>query len=209
MPTSSDPQWLLWARKLQEIAQNGLHYTDNEFDIERYYAVRQIASEIMAAHSSVSVDYVNALFVQEIGHATPKMDVRAVVFRNEKVLLVKERADGKWTLPGGWADVNETPSEGAARETLEESGYRVRPIKLLALYDRSRQGHDPIPYYVYKAFFLCELIDGTPTVSHEIADVGFFGRAELPPLSTTRVVKSQLVRFFDHAQHPEWPTDFD
>lgn len=207
--SSTDPQWLLWARKLHEIAQNGLHYADNEFDVERYTAVRALASEIMAAHTGRDADVVTNLFVQEIGHATPKMDVRAVVFRAGKVLLVKERSDGKWTLPGGWADVNETPSEGAARETLEESGYHVYPVKLLALYDRSRHGHDPIPYYVYKAFFLCELIDGTPVTSHEIADVGFFGPDELPPLSTSRVRKSQLLRFFEHVRHPDWPTDFD
>ncbi len=112
-------------------------------------------------------------------------------------------------MPGGWADVNESASAGAVRETYEESGYRVRPVKLLALYDRSKHPHDPFPFHTYKAFFLCELVGGAPTTSHEIAEVGFFRADNLPPLSTTRVLKAQLLRFIEHANNPDWPTDFD
>jgi ADP-ribose pyrophosphatase YjhB (NUDIX family) len=127
------------------------------------------------------------------------VDVRAAVFREEQILLVKEPGDEGWSLPGGWADVGESPSEAAARETLEESGYRVRPVRLLAAYDRDRHGHPPIPYHVYKLVFLCEILD----------EVRFFGEDELPELSVTRITPAQVSRFFEHHRNPNSPPDFD
>ncbi len=153
-------KWLDWAKRLQALAQNGITYCDNFYDRERYEAVREIAAEMMAAHSRVDVEFVRNLFVHEVGAATPKVDVRAAVFRDDKILLVKERSDGFWTLPGGWADVNEPPSRAVEREVYEESGYRTRTVKLLAVLDRDLHGHPPYPFHVYKLFFHCKLEGG-------------------------------------------------
>jgi ADP-ribose pyrophosphatase YjhB (NUDIX family) len=202
-------QWLEWARKLQAIAQNGLNYTEGTFDLERYKAVREIAAEIIAAQSDMSLDRVRDLFRDETGPATPKVDVRAAAFRGDAILLVKERDDGLWTLPGGWADVNESPSEAAVREVYEESGYRTRAVKLLAFYDRDKHGHPPYPFHIYKLFFLCELVGGTPKPSVETEEAAFFREDELPPLSLMRVMPAQITRLFEHYRHPDWPTDFD
>lgn len=207
--TNHDPMWLAWAKKLQEIAQSGLHYADDEFDRERYEIVRRVAAEIMAHHADVDADQVEDLFAAEQDHATPKIDVRAVVFREDAILLVRERSDGCWTVPGGWADVNESASEAAAREALEESGYRVRPAKLLAFYDRSKHDHPPHAFHIYKAFFLCELVGGAPVHSHEISEVAFFPEDALPPLSIGRVTEAQIHRFFALRHDPHRPTDFD
>ena len=139
----------------------------------------------------------------------PFWDAVAVVFRDEKILLVKEREDGGWTLPGGWADVGESPADGTVREVREESGYETRAVKLLAVYDRNRHGHPPIPFHAYKLFFRCEWIGGAPAGSYETDGVDWFAEASLPPLSVSRVTAAQLHRFFEHLRNPHWPTDFD
>jgi ADP-ribose pyrophosphatase YjhB (NUDIX family) len=203
------PQWLDWARRLQAIAQNGLTYSDNHYDRERYEAVRDVAAEMMSAQSDAELASIGDLFAQQVGAATPKVDVRAAVFRDDTILLVKERSDGLWTLPGGWADVNEPPSRAIEREVYEESGYRTRAIKLLAFYDRDLHGHPPYPFHVYKLFFRCELEGGTAAPSHETEDVAFFAEDTLPALSLTRVTAAQIARLFEHYRHPDWPTDFD
>jgi ADP-ribose pyrophosphatase YjhB (NUDIX family) len=131
------------------------------------------------------------------------------VFREEQILLVKESGDEDWSLPGGWADVGESASEAAVRETLEESGYRVRPVRLLAAYDRDRHGHPPIPYHVYKLVFLCEILDEAPSTGVDSEVVRFFGEGELPELSITRVTPTQVSRFFEQHRKPGQPTDFD
>jgi ADP-ribose pyrophosphatase YjhB (NUDIX family) len=164
---------------------------------------------MMAAHSELELDLVRDLFRDETGAATPKVDVRAAVFQDDAILLVKERDDGLWTLPGGWADPNESPSEAVVREVYEESGYRTRATKLLALYDRDKHGHPPYLFHVYKLFFQCELVGGAPSPSVETEEVAFFREDELPELSLTRVMPSQISRLFAHRRHPEWPTDFD
>lgn len=201
--------WLELAQKLQAIAQNGLTYNENPFDIERYQQVREIAAEIMASYSDMEPSYFVDLFSRESGYATPKVDVRGAVFQNEKILLVKEREDGCWTLPGGWADIGESPKESIEREIYEESGYQTKAVKLLAVYDRNRHGHPPLRHYVYKLFFLCDLIGGTPSNNVETEEVGFFGEQEIPQLSLTRVMPSQITRLFEHYRHPNWATDFD
>ncbi len=204
-----DPQWLEWAKRLQAAAQNGLAYNPDPFNLERYEAVRRVAAEMMAAHSDAAADRIGDLFAGQVGHATPKVDVRGVVFREHQVLLVKERVDGRWSLPGGWADVYDSPSEATVREIWEESGYRTRATKVLAVYDRSKQGHPPFPFHTYKIFFLCELLGGTPTSSIETDDVGFFDEHDLPELSVGRVTQAQIGRFFAHYRDPTLPTDFD
>lgn len=204
-------QWLEWGQKLEAIAQNGLTYSKNAYDIERYEQLRQIAAEIVAKHSNVEPEYVLDLFSTQVGYATPKVDVRAAVFHSDKILLVQEKEDGCWTLPGGWADIGDSPSDAIVREVYEESGYHTKVVKLLAVYDRnhSRHGHPPLAHHVYKLFFQCELTGGIPTVSVETEDVGFFGEQEIPKLSLTRVVPSQITRLFEYYRNPDKQTDFD
>jgi len=203
------PQWLEWAQRLQAIAQNGLIYAQNPFDLERYEAVREVAAAMMATHSGANLDYVRNLFAGQVGYATPKVDVRGAVFRDDTILLVKERQDGLWTLPGGWADVSESPSAAVVREVYEESGYHTRAIKLLALYDRNRHAHAPFPFHVYKLFFHCELLGGPPAPNVETDGVAFFPEDKIPELSLLRVTPAQIARLFEHHRHPDWPTDFD
>lgn len=204
------PKWLDWAKRLQAIAQTGLTYGKEPYDLERYAAVRQIAAEMMAEGGGVG-DWapVLELFSRDAGYATPKVDVRAAVFRDDRVLLVKEREDGCWTLPGGWADVGDAPSLAAVREVKEESGYDVVATKLAAVYDRNRHDHPPIPFHAYKLFFLCDLIGGQPATSYETLAVDFVAEDQLPPLSLGRVTMAQISHLFDHHRHPEWPTSFD
>ena len=204
---SSAPQWLRWCRRLQAIAQDGLTYSRDDYDLERYEQLRELAAEIFAAHSTGTLEGALDLLALETGPATPKVDVRAAVFREGRILLVKE-PDG-WSLPGGWADVGESPSEAAARETLEESGYKVRPVRLLAAYDRDRHDHPPIPYHVYKLVFSCEILDQTPSSNVDSDEVRFFGEHEVPELSVTRVTAAQVSRFFEQYSDPDQPTDFD
>ncbi|MEO1442881.1 MAG: NUDIX hydrolase N-terminal domain-containing protein, partial [Chloroflexota bacterium] len=168
MTESNEPRWLAWARRVQGIAQTGQHYTENGFDRERYQQLAALALEIIDAHAaSMDASELTELFRGEGGYATPKVDVRGVVFnsRNE-VLLVRENLDGgKWTVPGGWADVNVPPSENTEREVLEETGYRVRAVKLLACYDRRLHGHPASLFHIYKLFFRCEVLEETPVES--------------------------------------------
>lgn len=210
----NQPRWLTWAKKLQEIAQNGIFYNqspfrESTFDVERFEGVREIASEMMAEHSDADATYVAELFAEGIGHATPKIDLRAAVFQEDKILLVKERSDGCWTLPGGWADMNESPARGAERETLEESGYEVKATKLLALWDKMYHDHPPSPYHTHKAIFLCKIVGGQPTLNVEVDEIRFFGEDELPTLSMERITPPQLHRLFEHHRDPNLPTDFD
>lgn len=205
-----DPQWLVWAKQLQAIAQNGLTFNQNPFDLERYEAVRRIAAEIMAGGSVPRAGELCELFTKQEGYATPKVDVRGVVFRDGKILLVQELLDGCWSLPGGWADVCESASESVVREIREEAGFETRAVKLLAVYDRSKHPHEPhFPFHVYKLYFHCEIIGGEARQSNETSGAGFFGLAELPELSVTRITRGQIERMFEHLAHPELPTDYD
>ena len=206
----TEPQWLLWSRQLMALAQNGLAYASNPFDIDRYQAVRKIAAAILAEHARADPQQVEDLFAREVGYATPKVDVRGVVFRDGALLLVKEREDGRWTLPGGWADVNESPSEAVVREVFEESGYRTRATKLLAVLDRAKHPHLPLlPFHIYKHFLRCEWLGGEPTISIETEAVGFFREDQLPELSNSRTTPGQIARMFEHFRQPDLPTDFD
>ena len=205
-----DPQWLVWAKRLQAIAQTGLTYAKDPFDVERYQSIRLVASEMMAAGSGEgSADSFVKLLSTDVGYATPKVDVRAAVFRDGRLLLVREKEDGRWTLPGGWADIGDSPSGAVVREVKEESGYDVKARKLLALLDRNLHGHPPIPYHAYKLFFLCDIVGGNARAEQETDAVGFFAADEIPPLSLTRVTPAQIARLFQHSVHPEWPTEFD
>ncbi len=207
----TNPKWLEWAKTLQATAQNGLQFTEGPFDKERYKVIQQVAAEILAEHSNLDSEKIRDLFDKEVGYATPKVDVRGAAFRDNKILLVRENMDeGRWTLPGGWADVNETPSQAVEREVFEEAGFRARVSKLAAIYDRTRQGTvKPYPYHVYKLFFICDLIGGAPADSIETAGADFFAETALPELSIARVNPRQIARMFEHYRNPALSADFD
>jgi len=209
-----DPVWLAWARRLQAIAQTGLHFEKDVFDGERYREVARIAAEILAGHSAAEAAFVERFFETEVGYATPKLDLRAAVFRDGGILLVRERSDGLWALPGGWADVGETPRQGIEKEVLEEAGLAVRAVKLLALYDQRGRGARPHPLHILKAFFRCEIVGEGETACDpqpglETLAAGFFAEDALPPLSLGRTSPGQLARLFAHARDPGLPADFD
>lgn len=201
--------WLGWARRLHSIAQAGLTYTQNPFDIERYHQIQTIAAELLAAGAQVPQPTVQAVLDAQSGYATPKLDVRGAVFQDGKVLLVKEHADGRWTLPGGWIDLGESPRQAVEREVWEESGYRVRAEKLLALQDRTQHGYPPSFFHTYKLIFRCALLGGEASTSIETDGAQFFAEDDIPPLSLARTTPEVLQRLFEHLRHPEWPTDFD
>ena len=205
-----NPEWVQWAQRLQAIAQNGLAYARNPFDVERFNQVRQVAAEMLASGSdSVRAESLVELFQRNFGYATPKVDVRAAVFHKSRILLVKEWVDDAWTLPGGWADVGDAPSVAALREVREESGYQATVKKLAAVYDRELHDHPPYPFHAYKLFFVCELTGGEARTSIETTAVHFFAEDNIPPLSLSRVTPVQIRHMFDHYRHPEWPTSFD
>jgi ADP-ribose pyrophosphatase YjhB (NUDIX family) len=202
--------WLTWSRRIQAISQAGSAYSKNPFDLERYAELRSIAVEISALHLNKPPVEVAALITSDTGYPTPKIDVRAAVFDAQgDLLMVRERTDGNWSLPGGWADRGSTAGQMAERETLEETGYRVRATKLLAVWDRDRQGHPPAWFSCYKLFFRCELLGGAPTPNIEISEIGFFSKDKLPPLSLGRVTQAQVLRIFEHRDQPDLPTDFE
>lgn len=205
--------WLNWARELQAIAQTGLGFSKDVYDRERYEAIRALAAQIVAEHSDADFSRIEGVFTQQAGYATPKVDVRGAVFRNDGgILLVREIADaGRWTLPGGWADVNQSPSECVRREIREESGFEVAIRKLAAVYDRDRHGHlPPHAFHVYKLFFICEIVGGAPRPGLETSEVAFFTGENLPPnLSVGRIRRHQIDRMFEHWRSPGLPTDFD
>jgi len=202
-------KWLTWIKELQATAQVGHAYCKDEFCVARYERIGQIAAEIAADHSKESFTRLIHIFGNEISYSTPKLDGRAVVFKDEKLLMVCEADDGLWSLPGGWMDVNDSASESVEREVMEESGYLVKATKLLAFYDKHKHDHPPQWPHAYKCFFLCELKGGEPKLSMETTDIGFFEEDKLPELSVDRITEKQIHRMFEHYRHPDWPTDFD
>jgi ADP-ribose pyrophosphatase YjhB (NUDIX family) len=207
----SDPNWLVWAREIQAIGQNGLAFQPHHYDRERYEALVSLAERMMAAGTGGDPTQFASLFASQAGYATPKVDVRGAAFRDGKILLVRETADhGRWTLPGGWADVGVTPAENVVKEMREESGFEVSVRKLAAVLDRSRQGHTPHPFHAYKCFFICDIIGGFAAPSDETSEVAFFAEDAIPAdLSLDRVRPHQIARMFAHAAQPDLPTDFE
>lgn len=206
---SNDPKVIditVLAQQLNAIAQTGLTYAKDVFDRERYETLQQMAVELIGSRFDIDAKTWN--HVSEVGYATPKTDVRAFILREGKVLLVREADDGLWSLPGGWADVGDTPSVAVSREVKEETGLSVKVTKLLGVWDRNLNGHPPYPWHVYKHIFLCEEIGGSLALSHESTDIGFFDINELPELSLTRIVPEQIKVSMDIATS-ERPTWFD
>jgi ADP-ribose pyrophosphatase YjhB (NUDIX family) len=202
---------LQWARKVQAIAQNGLTFTQDPFDRERYQQLQALVTTILTSQLAITPEQLQGLWVGDDGYATPKVDVRGGVFDQDKVLLVRERSDGKWTLPGGWVDIGDAPSFAVEREIREESGYLAKAVKLAALFDKNNpaHGHPPGVLHIYKLFFLCELTGGAPATSSETDGVEFFPVSSLPPLSTGRTTQSEIERLHQHHLNRGLPTDFD
>lgn len=205
----AEPPWLSLGRELQAMAQTGLHFTKDKFDAERYAQLRVIASRLMAEGSGVDAETIAELFSRETGYATPRVAVRAACFRDDRILMVRETADGRWSIPGGWCDVNQTPRECVEREIFEESGYTARAIKLAAVWDRARQGFALYPFSIYVMFFICEVTGGAPRPSIETSEADFFAEDALPELSPHRVREHQIRRLFAHHRDPSLPAEFD
>lgn len=197
------------ANSLFAIAQNGLLFTNDVFDKQRYQQIQKIAASILAEKSDYTFEKITELFHDEKGYATPKLDVRGVVFQDNKILLVKERSDHLWSLPGGWVDVNESPSEAICKEIFEESGFKTKAIKLIALFDKNKHEHPTQLPHIYKLFFICELIGGEKKPSIETSEIDFFAQDKLPDLSLSRVNQFQINRAFEHKRNMDLPTDFD
>ncbi|MEH7356717.1 NUDIX hydrolase [Neobacillus drentensis] len=204
-----EPKWLEWAKQLQSIAQTGLAYSKDVYDLERFELIRNISVEILSQQTKLDKTVIKDLFASETGYATPKVDIRAVIFKDKKILMVKENTDGKWSLPGGWGDIGLTPSEVAVKEVKEESGFNVKATKLLAVLDKKCHPHPPSPYHVYKMFIQCEIIGGQAKEGIETSEVEFFAENELPPLSIARNTKSQIEMAFKHLYNPQEPVYFD
>jgi ADP-ribose pyrophosphatase YjhB (NUDIX family) len=204
-----EPKWLEWAKQLQSIAQAGLTYSKDVYDIERFELIRNISVEIMSQQTDMDQEIINKLFTNETGYATPKVDIRAVIFKDNKILLVRENTDGDWSLPGGWGDIGLTPSEVAVKEVKEESGFEVKAIKLLAVLDKKCHPHPPSPYHVYKMFIQCEIIGGQPMVGIETSAVEFFTVNGLPPLSIERNTRTQIEMAFKHLHNSNETVYFD
>ena len=205
-----EPQWLRIARELRAIAQTGLTFTTDRFDRQRYERVRELAASMLAEGSGEQFEVIIEILREGWGYATPKVDVRGAAFVDGRVLLVREISDGNWTLPGGWADVNQSAAACVVREIAEESGFVARARKLAAVRDYQRSGHPPRNVdSIYKMFFICEITGGAACASNETSEVAFFARDALPPLSLGRTTAAQIERMFHHAEHPELATDFD
>jgi len=208
----NEPDWLGWAREILATAQTGLAFTRDPYDAQRYQALYDLAARIMQTHTGAPLEHIENLLAGETGYATPKIGVRAAVFdRDGRILMVRETSDnGSWSLPGGWADVNQTLSYSAEREVREETGYIVRATKLAAAWDRTTQGHPPAAFSICKFFFLCALEGGAPATSLETSEIAWFTEAELPTdISIRRVLPRQIARMFAHWRDPTLPTEFD
>jgi ADP-ribose pyrophosphatase YjhB (NUDIX family) len=202
------PNWIDWAREIFSLSQAGLTYSENPFDIERYKRLQEITAEMIASQSDLEKGVVLESFSMQAGYITPKVDVRAAVIRDGRILLIQERADGRWAMPGGWADLGNAPASVAEREVREESGFRVKAEKVVAVLDANRV--EPMEFYhAYKIIFLCKLLDGEPRTSHETMAVDFFDPIELPPLSLFRTNEAMLREVFAHVQDPHRPTMFE
>jgi len=208
--SATDDPTLATLRELLAIAQNGLTFTSDQFDRERYTQLREIVEELLRApHSAIPGFDPGAVLGSEKGYATPKVDVRGAVFRDGRILMVRERSDGLWTLPGGWAEINQSPSDAIVKEIREESGFEARTTKLAAVFDRRRHAHPPSFHHIYKFFFLCELTGGSASHSIETDGVDFFAEEALPPLSVQRVTAAQIQTMFRHGRAQDLPTEFD
>lgn len=191
--------WLEFAKKVHAIAETGLTFKNNEYDAERYEQLKELSFEMLSKLGLEKPEVVKELFAHQKGYQTPKVDVRGVIFEDDKILMVQEKADQCWTLPGGWADVGLTPNENAVKEVWEEAGLEVEPVRILAVMDKKRHAHPPSPWYSYKIFILCQVTGGKVQAGMETLDAAFFSKDALPPLSVERITKEQIDLMYELA----------
>ena len=209
-PTTYEPDWVATLRELQAMAQTGLTYSQDPYDIARYERLREIAAGMIAQGFALDPALTLKSMESYLGYATPQVDVRGAVFCDDRVLLVRERADGLWALPGGWADVNISAADNVAKEIEEETHVMVKVIKLSGVYDRRLHPYDPPePRHCYKFYFVCEHVAGEPAAGDDTTAAGFFPLDKLPDLSLGRVIEPHIRRAYDHFLDPGLPTDFD
>lgn len=201
-------KWLDWAMELQFIGQAGLTYSKDNFDLERFQRIRDIAAEIMAAKSGLDLETVRDLFCSETGFQTPKLDTRAAIFRDGKILLVREK-DGLWSLPGGWVDVNCSIRENTVKEVREEAGLEVTAERLIALHDRNRHNTPRYAYGICKVFVLCRVLGGEFAPNNETTASDFFPADQLPPLAVAKNTAEQIQLCFEAYHHENWTVPFD
>jgi len=195
------------AKQVQALAENGLHFSENDFDLDRYQALEEISIRMLSLITGLSAESIELATPERNGYRTPKVDVRAVVFNDkDEILMVKERIDSRWSLPGGWCDVGYTPTETAEKETEEEAGIKVKVSRLLAVFDKKCHEHPEDLFYAYKIFLECEAENYEISTGMETLDVGFFTQDKLPELSTPRNTRGQVDLMFDfHFNKIHWP----
>jgi len=206
--TGKREQWLQWAMELQALAQAGLTYSKDVYDLERFERIRQIAAEIISAKSDIPLGIVKDLFLNEKGYQTPKIDTRAAIFEDGKILLVQEK-DGRWTLPGGWCDVNLSAAENVIKEVKEEAGLDVTAELVIAVQDREKHNWPVYANKICKIFFLCSVIGGEFVPNSETTETRYFGLEELPNLATAKVTEEQIRMCFEAKDAEHWVTRFD
>ena len=203
------PCWLEWAREIQALAQSGVTYSLNDFQTMRYHRLMEIAAEIINEHTGLETQTLFDVFREQKGYATPKVGVRGAVFRDGKILLVREISDGGWTMPGGWVDVGDRPAEAVEREVWEESGFRVKARRVVGVYDANRFPPSEL-FHAFRITFLCELLDGEATPSNETSEVAFFAEDDMPAgLSFKRTGLPHIRAAFAMHADPSLPTVFD
>ena len=201
--------WLNIAKRLEAIAQTGFTYSKDDYDKERYQEIRDISHQIFNHYTDAPFEQIKNLFSTENGYPTPKVDIRGVIFQKKQILLVREKLDGLWALPGGWADIGYTPAEVVVKEVKEEAGLKVKPVKLLAVFDKKCHRHPPSAWHVYKMFIRCTISGGALSPGMETSEVEFFDRDKLPELSVERNTMEQIHLLFEYEQNPEAPARFD
>ncbi len=209
MKEKTSPKWLEWAQEIQQLCQTGLAFSVSEYDSQRYKRLTELAAEITASHSGISKEEITENFLAHPGYATPKVDIRAAIIENNNILLVQEKMDNKWAMPGGWADVGEAPATAIIRETKEESGLEVIPNKIIGVYDANRNGRPLEFFHAYKIVFLCETLGGSLKARAETIAVDYFRFEDLPELSTARTNTKHIEDVHKHLNNPALPTIFD
>nr|WP_281253825.1 NUDIX hydrolase [Terribacillus aidingensis] len=202
-------KWLEWARRMQAISQAGLHFSKDVFDKERYTELQQLSSEIIATYTGEPAEDMEEMLAAEKGYPTPKLDVRGIVFKGDKLLLVKEKMDNRWSLPGGFCEIGLSAGENVVKEMKEESGFDVKPVKLLAVLDSDKHTDKPQLFHYYKVFLQCEIVGGGAQEGVETSEIGFFGESELPPLSLKRNTNAQIQMLFSFLHNKKKASVFD
>lgn len=200
--------WLTWAIEIQTIAQNGLAYGKNIYDIERYERLRDLAAEMLSYKTDIPVGKIKNLFCNEQGYQTPKIDSRAAIFKDNKILLVQEHS-GLWSLPGGWIDVTETIRSNTVKEVREEAGLEVEPQFIVAIHEQHKRNYPVFAHRVLKIFVMCELLGGEFKPNSETLQSAYFGIDEIPEMDGEKNTAEQVKLCFEARRSPQWTTQFD